>query len=250
LRGAAFAVVAALAPVRAQEAVVVAPEPSFIPFRVGERMTYDVNFGFLRAGNASIELAGTDTVRGRSTFHAVFTVRGGVPFYRVHDVLQTWFDTAGFHSLRFRSDQDEGGRKREKAYEIFPDRAMYIEEGRGEKPGVSDPLDDASFLYFVRTLDLQVGRTYEIPRYFRPDRNPVKVIVLRKEAVEVPAGRFNTIVVQPIIKTNGIFKEGGRAELWLSDDTSRVVVQLKSKLSFGSLNLYLKSWRPGGAAPP
>jgi hypothetical protein len=91
-----------------------------------------------------------------------------------------------------------------------------------------------------------VGRTYEFNRYFKPGSNPVKIVVLRKERIDVPAGRFNTIVIQPIIKTRGIFSEGGRAEVWLADDASRVVVQMKSKLPFGSLNLYLTSYRPGG----
>ena len=77
-----------------------------------------------------------------------------------------------------------------------------------------------------------------------PDRNPVRVTVLRKEPVTVPAGTFNAIVVKPVIKTKGIFSEKGQAEVWLSDDSTRMLLQVKSKLSFGSLNLYLKSYTP------
>jgi len=66
----------------------------------------------------------------------------------------------------------------------------------------------------------------------------------------VPAGEFDAIVVQPIIKTKGIFSEGGRAEVWLSDDADRIMVQMKSKLSFGSLNLYLTSYQRGAAPAP
>ena len=68
--------------------------------------------------------------------------------------------------------------------------------------------------------------------------------MLRKERVKVPAGTFNAIVIQPVIKTKGIFSENGHAEIWLSDDDRRIMLQLKSKLSFGSLNLYLKSHSP------
>jgi hypothetical protein len=68
--------------------------------------------------------------------------------------------------------------------------------------------------------------------------------VLRRERVKVPAGTFNAIVVQPVIKTKGIFSENGHAEIWLSDDARHIVLQLKSRLSFGSLNLYLKSFFP------
>jgi hypothetical protein len=73
------------------------------------------------------------------------------------------------------------------------------------------------------------------------------VRVLRKEEVKVPAGKFNAVVIQPIIKSRGIFSEDGRAEIWLTDDDRRMMVQMKSSLSFGSLNLYLKSYTPGTA---
>ena len=52
------------------------------------------------------------------------------------------------------------------------------------------------------------------------------------------------MVLQPEIKTKGIFSKDGRAEIWIADDSTRAMLQLKSRLSFGSLNLYLKSYRP------
>jgi hypothetical protein len=72
--------------------------------------------------------------------------------------------------------------------------------------------------------------------------------VLRKERIRVPAGTFDAIVIQPVIKTKGIFSENGHAEIWLSDDDRHIMLQLKSKLSFGSLNLYLKSYFPSPSA--
>jgi hypothetical protein len=76
----------------------------------------------------------------------------------------------------------------------------------------------------------------------------VTIRVLRKERIRVPAGTFDAIVVQPVIKTKGIFSENGHAEVWLADDPSHIMLQMKSGLSFGSINLYLKSYRPAPAA--
>ena len=59
----------------------------------------------------------------------------------------------------------------------------------------------------------------------------------------MPAGEFNAVVLQPLIKTSGIFSEGGKAEIWLTDDDRHMMLQMKSKLSFGSLNLYLLRYR-------
>ena len=106
-------------------------------------------------------------------------------------------------------------------------------------------MDDGSFFFFVRTQDLVVGETYEYPQYFRPDRNPVIVRVVSRERISVPAGTFDTIVLQPVIKTKGIFSEKGEARIWLTDDPSRVMVKMTAKVSFGTLTMSLTSLRRG-----
>jgi hypothetical protein len=192
-----------------------------------------------------MEVAGVQEVRGRQTWHTVFQVRGGTFFYRVNDKYESWIDRLTGNSLRFRQDLNEGRRDVERNFEIYPERAEFVESGEDSaRTSVQNPLDDGSFLYFLRTIPLTVGQTYTFDRYFRPDRNPVTIKVLRREHINVPAGQFDAIVVQPVIKTKGIFSENGHAEVWLSDDDNRIMLQMKSGLSFGSLNLYLKSYRP------
>jgi hypothetical protein len=219
-----------------------------VPFRVGEQAEYDVKFGAIKVGTASTLVKAIDNVRGIPAWHTVFRLKGGTFFYHVDDVFESWIDRANFNSLRFYQTQQEGSSDRKKRYEIYPDRAKYTEMDKNpprEHDGVSNPLDDGSFLFFVRTLPLEVGQTYESNRYFRPERNPIRVKVVRKETIQVPAGKFDCIVLQPVIKTPGIFSESGKAEVWLSDDSRHIVVQLKSSLTFGSINLYLKSYTPG-----
>jgi hypothetical protein len=219
-----------------------------VPWTVGERSDYEVRFGKLKVGKGSIEVVRLDQVRGREAWHTRFRVSGGTFFYRVNDVLESWIDSRTLASLRFVKDQEEGRSDRESRFEIFPERMAYQEVGGSEQPSVAQPLDDGSFLFFVRTLPLKTGDVYELNRYFKPDRNPVRIRVLRREKVKVPAGTFDAIVVQPTFKTKGIFSENGKAEVWLSDDERRIVLQMKSSLSFGSLNMYLKSHAASG--PP
>lgn len=254
----AAAAVAALVPLAApagaaQDSVAVVPAEAVaegrVPWEVGERLEYDVRFGRFRAGSGVMEVRNIEQVRGRPAYHMLFEVKGGIPLFRIHDVFQSWMDTTTLASLRFHQDQDEGPKERRRRYEIYPSRRIFTESSHGdptEHPSVSAPVDDGGFLYFLRTVPLEVGRTYTFNNYFRPDRNPVTLRVLRRERVRVPAGTFDAIVIQPTVKTrSGIFGEDGRAEVWLSDDHERVVLQLKSSLSIGSLNLYLKSHRRG-----
>ena len=92
----------------------------------------------------------------------------------------------------------------------------------------------------MRSVPLDVGKTYEFNRYYHPDRNPVIVKVDRREHIKVPAGEFDALVLKPRIKSKGLFSENGQAEVWLSDDSARTLLRLKSSLPVGTLYLELK----------
>lgn len=216
------------------------PASSTVPFAVGERLEYDVKFSWATVGSGVMEVKGITTVRGRPAWHTQFTIRGGIPLYTVNDRMESWFDVATFNSLRFHQRIHEGNYKRTRLYEIIPERAVFRENEGPEQPSVPNPLDDGSFLYFVRTVPLEVGAVYEVPRYFNPKGNPVRIRVLRRDTVRVPAGEFAAVVLQPTFQSRGLFSENGRAEVWISDDARRLMVQMKSSLKIGSINLFLR----------
>jgi hypothetical protein len=96
-----------------------------------------------------------------------------------------------------------------------------------------------------------VGAEYSFDRYFRASGNPVVVRVLRRETIQVPAGTFRTIVVRPLIRTSGLFGQGGEAELYFSDDERRLLVLMTSKVPLiGSLSLHLRSITEGRPLRP
>ncbi|MEQ1692366.1 MAG: DUF3108 domain-containing protein [Gemmatimonas sp.] len=212
-----------------------------VPFHVGEKLEYEVKFGSLKVGTGTMEVRDLADVRGVTTWHTIFTIAGGIPFYRVNDRYESWFDVATLTTRRYHQDIDEGSYEPKRHYEFFNERGMYQENDKPELPTVAMPLDDGSFLYFVRTIPLDVGKEYSFSRYFKPDANPVSIKVLRRETIKVPAGTFKTVVLQPTFKSKGLFGEGGKAEVWVTDDERRMMVQMKSKLSVGSINLLLRA---------
>lgn len=207
---------------------------------VGEHLEYDAKLGFLNVGTASMDVLGIDTVRGTPTMHLRFVLDGGPFFYRLHDVMDSWVGLDDFASRRFVQNFDEGGKLRENHYEIFPDSGYYRQAGvDSAAPTSVDPLDDAAFFYFVRTVDLEPGRRYTFDRYFKPDRNPVVLEVADRDTIDVPAGHFPCIVVHPVIKGGGIFKEGADGRMWITDDSRRLVVQIKAKFANFTITLRL-----------
>jgi Protein of unknown function (DUF3108) len=216
------------------------------PFAAGERAEYQVRLGSVSVGSGSIEVVGMAEVAGEQTYHTRMRVSGGVGFARVNDRYESWIDADGLFSRRFIQNIHEVRYRRNRTFDFFPDRMVYRREDGDEGPLASNrPLDDLSFMYYVRTLPLEVGDEYTLNRYFKESGNPVVVKVLRKETIEVPAGTFRTIVVQPVIKTDGLFGEGGRAEIHFSDDRHRIPVLIKSRVPVvGSLTMRLRSFRP------
>jgi hypothetical protein len=207
---------------------------------VGERLRYDAKFGILSLGGAELVVAGLDTIQGDSALHIRFVVDGGNFLYQLHNEWDSWIALDDFTSRRFLQDHHEGGRHYQNAYDIYPDSGFYRQAGVDSVfPTSAFPLDDAAFFYFVRTVPLEPGARYEFDRYFKPDRNPVVLEVVGRDTVDVPAGRFDCLVVQPIIKGGGIFKEKADGRLWISNDDRRLVVQIKSRFYFGSLTFRL-----------
>lgn len=213
-----------------------------VPFAPGERMEYDVKFGMFRVGRASMEMVRIDTVRGEPVYHVVFAVRGSAIFYSLSDTLESWFSVRDLTSRRFIQDTEENGSARLNRYEIHPDLGYYVQNRTDTSATTAQPLDDASFFYFARTLPLEIGRTYEFRRYFKPDRNPVTLRVLGRDTVDTPYGRFAAVAVRPTFRSRGLFAEGGQAVVWLSDDEFRIPVAIRTRLKIGSLSLSLRNW--------
>ena len=224
----------------AQPAPAAPQEPITVPWRPGERLDYGVKFGFFSVGRGSLEVLGLDSVRGERVWHVRFTVHGGALGYDYDDSLESWFGVADLSTRRFEQRANEDGRPRSRRYEIFPAQRYWVRNDTDTSETVDDPLDDASFFFYARTLAFEMGQTYSVPRYFIRDRNPVIIKVIARQTINVPAGRFRTIVVQPVFKSRGLFGRGGQALIWITDDADRIPVRIRGSMPIGTLEMSLR----------
>jgi hypothetical protein len=229
----------------------VADRAAAVPFAVGEEMTYrmEARWFFVRGGGtASLRVEAIDTIHGFPAYRLALRMRGGIAVFRVNDLQRSWLDVHGLFARRFEQKLDQTTYSRDRTYDFLPDRMRYVNIANPTDSGMlatPRPLDDVSFIYFVRTLPLHVGDEYTESRYFRSDGNPVTVRVLRRERITVPAGTFDAIVVRPIIRTDGLFSEGGEAEVWLSDDDRRLLLRLRARVRIATLTMELQSFDAG-----
>jgi hypothetical protein len=217
------------------------PAPRY-PWGVGERLTYSAKLGMISLGSGTLEVAGIDTVRGTEVFKFRFRLQGKTIVYSLDDVLESFVGTEDMVSRRFVQDFVENGKPIKRHYEIFPDSGYFREEGKpGTQPAPADALDDAAFFYFVRVTELQVGKKYTFDRYFRKEKNPVTIEVIKREKMELPDGRdVDCLVLHPVIDTKGMFSKRSDTRIWLTDDARRLPVQIRSKFPFGTITLRMR----------
>lgn len=231
------------------EMVPVDPFAAPAPFGPGEHLVYRVKVGIISAGYGFMSVLGTEDVRDNPSYRVEMGIKGGVLGLNVNDVYRSWFDVSTFQTWRYIRDLHEINYKSFRHYEMYPERMVWEREDIEESgPLLSAlPLDEIAFIYFIRALPLEVGKTYTFSRYFKEDGNPVVIKVLRKDQREIDGVVYPTIVVKPLIQSSGLFSEGGDAEMHISDDHRRILVYLKSNIPKfpGSLTLELHSVQEG-----
>ena len=105
------------------------------------------------------------------------------------------------------------------------------------------PLDELSFLYYVRTLPLLPDNTLSVTRHFDEARNPTVVRVTGREDIDVPAGRFHAVVVEMRVRDARRYKGEGTIRIHLSDDACRLILRLESRVpDAGPATLELQSY--------
>jgi hypothetical protein len=218
-------------------------------FGVGERFEFSVGYGMINAGTAVMEIPDMVKLDGRKCFHIVSTAQSNKVFsvfFKVDDKVESFMDAYGLYSLRYDKHIREGKFKTDMSMTFDQDKHLALYYGGRDTFQVPDYVQDVlSAFYFVRTQDLQVGKSIMVDNHTDKKTYPLEVRVLRKEKVKVPAGEFNCLVVQPMLKTPGIFEQKGSLTVWLTDDEVKMPVLMKSKVIIGSISTELTSYKLG-----
>lgn len=217
------------------------------PFAVGERLEYSAKLGIIRMGRATLDVQRLDTVRGREVYVLQFRLWGKTPFYDVDDRLTSYTATETFRSLRFHQDFSKDD---DRTFEIFPEEGYYTQVGTEVRDSVPmSPVDDTSFFYFLRMSPMEIGKTYTYRNYFKDDKNPVTVKVLKRTRMELPGGREVPVLeLHPTIDDGrGLMSKRSDTRIWITDDVHRIPVQIRGKFPFGTVTLRLESMDLGGS---
>jgi hypothetical protein len=218
-----------------------------VAFGVGEKFSFDINYGFVNAGTATMEVQDIIEYEGRPCYQIVtraFSNSFFSSFYKVEDRVESIVDAIGIYSWRFEKILKEGKYRSHRMYSFNQrENLVYYDKDTTEvAPYVHDAL---SILYYIRTQDLKVGESIFVDNYLDGKKYKTEIKVVKKEQIDVDAGTFDCLLVEPLMQSVGVFKHSGKLKVWLTDDRLKMPVLMKSKVLVGSITAELTDFQLG-----
>jgi hypothetical protein len=214
-------------------------------FPIGQTYVYTGEWRVFNAGIATLrmEQAGPEN-RILAAADAAGTVS---VLYHVKDRLESFFDPTTFCSHNTSRHIEEGFRRVEsnitfdyqRGKGVLDHKNIKKKESKHEEHDIPGCVTDMlSSIYYVASLPLLPAKTYSFPINDGGETVTVMLHVEAREQVKTPAGTFNAIRVQPET-SSPLLRDKGKIWIWYSDDTARVPIQMRARLSWGTLTFYL-----------
>ncbi len=241
---------AAAAPESLIKVIPAGPEFSKVPW-FPEHLEFDVKWGILSVGQATLASQETVELAGQPAFRIVSEARSNGfcdGFYTVRDHNESWIHPSSKRSLGYLKRLREGHFFRDEwvlfdygrnaFYAKRLDKDGTLSTSTGTIPG--DVMDILSSMYFIRPHKLEVGS--EVILDVNDKSNwPLMIKVTGREKVSVPAGKFQALIVEPHLRREGIFiQKGKRLRVWITDDERHMPVLMRVEVFFGHISAYLR----------
>jgi hypothetical protein len=208
------------------------PEVATLPFSIGERLGYEVTVAKIgKVGKATMWIEGPVDVRGASTYVLRFDSHIRIALLSAVSRSSSWFDPARRLSLRFFKNESNPLSHREESVDLFPDKKEWTAaDGQSGASLDGQPLDELSFMYFIRTLPMTPGAAYSFDRHFDAARNPVTVKVIGRGIIPTPMGELHVFRLEMRVRDPRHYKGEGLIRIDLTDDECRLPVRIETTM--------------------
>ncbi len=219
--------------------------PAYAAGRVPEKLVYSLSWTGITVGTATQEIIDEGDVR-----RIVSTARSNdwlTAFFPVNDRTDSFTtkeEPFPGKSYYFRMQIREGKRTRDReiTFDQAGRKAVFRDlmgSERVEIPIVDNTYDIYSSFMYARFLDLKVGKPVYMHILDGKELQRIEIRVIRKERISTPLGEFDTIVIEPMVKPEGVFEGKKGVTIWLTDDARRIPVKAQTKVTIGSVTAVL-----------
>ena len=217
-------------------------------FPYGDTLHYEGEWRFIPAGVATLRI---EQSGGQNHIAATADSSGVVAMlYRVQDRLNSYFDASKLCSNKVVKHTEEGSRQRETVVTYDYRRGKAVLEERNLKDNQQKKMesdipgcvtDMISGILYVASLPLQPGDVYTFPVNDGGKTVTARAHVEAREEIKTPAGTFKAVRVGPEGDSGALLKNKGHIWIWYSDDDRHLPVQIRVKLFWGVVTVYLAS---------
>jgi len=210
-------------------------------FPNAQAYVFTVEWHLFTAGSATVRM---DAIGPEQKVTAIADSSGATNLlYGVHDRFEAHFDPATFCSTLVTKNTEEGSHRRDTQLRFDYTRRKSVLNEKNLKTGESKQIENdippcvtdvVTGFYYLASLPLQMGESYLFPVNDGGKTTEVSAHVEGKEQIKVPAGTYQTIRVASEA-TAGNLKGRGKIWVWFTDDGNRTPVQMRAKLSWGTL---------------
>ncbi len=239
-----------LAAAAALALAVAAPSARAETFSPGEETVLDVTYLGLPTGEGRIVVGDPAGDVWPVIFQA--KTRGVVGFIDIREHFVTYWDAVArltrgsdlraYEVGDYHQDTQRFDRASGQATITVQRKGRTSKETIAVAPGVQDL---TSAFMWLRLQPLAPGDRYELPVVASNKPFTLVAEVLEREAVDVPAGKFQTVKLKARTQLEGKFSTRRDTFLWLSDDPRHVLVKASADFVVGSIVAKLKTYRPG-----
>jgi len=215
----------------------------FVYLQPNNKIVYKVKYGPVYAGNASLEIIGVETLRGGRVWHIVSQERTNWFFskiFSIQDRYDSYVDSIGECSVQLKKSIREGHYKNNLIVNFFPEKGVIKYSDGRQFPYFDKALDMISSIIYIGKFPLLVDSIYSLPVHIDGIGGNLKVKVIERERIKIPAGVFFTLRVKPFLPETKAFSKNGGMEMWYTDDERHIPVKISSKVFFGSITMEAK----------
>lgn len=213
---------------------------SRLPFAVGERVSYDVewlNLGKIGKVNLAIQRRGS--LDNRIVFEMVgemSTIGSARAIVNLDDTFKSYVHVDSLVPVRTETNIAEGQRRKQ-IVAIYKDDSVRLDNGThfDVKPRT---LDLVSLFYAIRAAQLTVGlnQTYHfVDANHRPRAVTVKVV--KQESINSTLGPRDTLQLDVFNQENNQLM----AQAWVTNDAKHLPLYIVTRLAFGEIRLNIKN---------
>jgi len=221
----------------------------YIPFIPGEYLNFNLHYGIINAGEASLSI-GKDEKKIAGHNHFEVNVSGKSysffdPFYKVRDKYQSYIDEKTMYPTVFVRDVQEGNFAKKENYIFVRSKNEVIS---GSKTFTVDPdmHDLVSTFYYIRCIDFskqKPGTNFEFATFFDEKVMHTGIRYTGKEIISTKFGKMRCYVFKPILVKGRVFKNQDDMLLYVSEDRNQIPVRIQSKIYLDYVKADLESYK-------